>query len=303
MNEKVKIGLIQMECGTNIEGNVRRSIDKVEEAARKGARIICLQELFHAQYFPQTVTVNGYNLAEPVDSPTLQTMGELAKKLEVVLIVPFYEKAGRGVYFNSAVVFDADGSYLGTTRKNHIPDGPQYHEKYYFVPGNTGYPVYETRYGTIGIGICWDEWFPEVARILALQGADILFYPSAIGSEPDHPELSTRSAWEKAISAHGISNGVFIAAVNRVGQEKDMTFYGGSFVSNPLGDILQSLDDKEGILIQEIDKQEIDFTRNLLQFLRDRRTDTYGPLLEKEAFQKARKTTSSSESSNIFYVK
>jgi len=284
MGNKVNIGLIQIHCSENLERNVEYTIEKVREAAAKGAQIICLQELFQAQYFPQTVDVRGYELAEPVDSPTLQKMGELAKELEVVLIVPFYEKAERGVYFNSAVVYDADGTYLGTTRKNHIPDGPQYHEKYYFIPGNTGYPVYQTRYGKIGVGICWDEWFPEVARILSLQGAEILFYPSAIGSEPDHPELSTRKAWEKAISAHGISNGVFVAAVNRVGQERDMTFYGGSFVSNPLGEIIQVLDDQEGILIQEIDKDEIDFARHLLQFLRDRRPDTYGLLLEREAF-------------------
>ncbi|CEH28970.1 N-carbamoylputrescine amidase [Aneurinibacillus migulanus] len=283
MNEKVTIGLIQGKCGENIPDNVQYHIEKIRETAAQGAQIICLQELFNAQYVAQTVCVKGYEQAEPIDNPTLQTMSQLAQELEVVLIVPFYEKAGRGLYFNSAAVYDADGSYLGTTRKNHIPDGPQYHEKYYFTPGNTGYPVYETRYGKIGIGICWDEWFPEVARILALQGAEILFYPSAIGSEPDHPELSTRYSWEKAISAHGISNGVFIAAVNRVGQEKDMTFYGGSFVSNPLGNILQSLDDEEGILIQKIDKSEIDFARNLLQFMRDRRPDTYGLLLQKEA--------------------
>ncbi|MEH7108975.1 carbon-nitrogen hydrolase [Bacillus sp. JJ1764] len=284
MNNKVTIGLIQVKCSQDIEENVNYTIKKIEEAASKGAKIICLQELFNAQYFPQTVSVNGYKLAEWMDCQMLQTMSELAKNLEVVLIVPFYEKAARGVYFNSAAVFDADGSYMGTTRKNHIPDGPNYHEKFYFVPGNTGYPVYQTRYGTIGIGICWDEWFPEVARILALQGAEILFYPSAIGSEPDHPELSTRTAWEKAISAHGISNGVFVAAVNRVGQEKNMTFYGGSFISDPLGKIMQSLDDEEGIIIQEIDRNEIDFARNLLQFLRDRRPDTYGPLLQVEAF-------------------
>ncbi|MDF2681717.1 MAG: N-carbamoylputrescine amidase, partial [Brevibacillus sp.] len=230
-------------------------------------------------------SVTNYELSANINCQTLQTMSELAKRLEVVLIVPFYEKAERGIYFNSAVIFDADGKNLGTTRKNHIPDGPQYHEKYYFVPGNTGYPVYETRYGKIGIGICWDEWFPEVARILTLQGAEILFYPSAIGSEPDHPGLSTRRIWEKAISTHGISNGVFIAAVNRVGKENNMTFYGGSFVGNPMGEILQSLDEEEGILIQEINKREIDHARNLFQFLRDRRPDTYGLILQQEAFQ------------------
>ncbi|WP_257346955.1 carbon-nitrogen hydrolase [Pseudalkalibacillus decolorationis] len=286
MNDnKVSIGLIQLQCGIDIVQNVSKTVDKIKEAAEKGAQIICLQELFNAQYFPQTVTVDAYAIAEPLDSETIRSLAQLAKDLEVVLIVPVYEKAGRGHYYNSAVVFDADGSYLGTTRKNHIPDGPQYHEKYYFTPGNTGYPIYKTRYGTIGIGICWDEWFPEVARILALQGADILFYPSAIGSEPDHPEVSTRKSWEKAISAHGISNGVFVAAVNRVGQENDMTFYGGSFISNPLGEIIQFLDHEEGILIQDIDLQEIDSARNLLQFMRDRRPDTYGLLLQQEAFQ------------------
>ncbi|MFT9846449.1 carbon-nitrogen hydrolase [Aneurinibacillus sp. REN35] len=283
MNTKVTIGLIQAACGEDREANVEAAISSVREAAVRGAQIICLQELFDAQYFPQTVDVKGYELAEPIGSETLQRMGRLAQELAVVLIVPVYEKAARGLYFNSAVVFDADGTYLGTTRKNHIPDGPQYHEKYYFVPGNTGYPVYKTRYGTIGIGICWDEWFPEVARILALQGAEILFYPSAIGSEPDHPEFSTRHIWEKAISAHSIANGVFVAAVNRVGIEREMTFYGGSFISNPLGEIMQSLDADQGILLQEVNLAEIDFARNLLQFLRDRRPDTYGLLQQQES--------------------
>jgi N-carbamoylputrescine amidase len=211
---KVKVGLIQIHCGEYIEENIQKTKEKIKETVNKGAQIVCLQELFSSQYFPQTVNVENYDLAEDLDSGTLADMGELAKELGIVLIVPFYERAGAGIYFNSAAVFDADGECLGITRKNHIPDGPQYHEKYYFVPGNTGYPVYETTYGKIGIGICWDEWFPEVARILSLQGAEILFYPSAIGSEPDHPELSTRSSWEKAISAHGISNGVFVAATN-----------------------------------------------------------------------------------------
>lgn len=283
---KVKVGLIQIHCGEYIEENIQKTKEKIKETVNKGAQIVCLQELFSSQYFPQTVNVENYDLAEDVDSGTLAEMGELAKELGIVLIVPFYERAGAGIYFNSAAVFDADGECLGITRKNHIPDGPQYHEKYYFVPGNTGYPVYETTYGKIGIGICWDEWFPEVARILSLQGAEILFYPSAIGSEPDHPELSTRLSWEKAISAHGISNGVFVAATNRVGQEKDMNFYGGSFISDTLGNILASLDDEEGIIVQEIDLKEIENTRKILQFFRDRRVDTYGPLLQKEMLSK-----------------
>ena len=279
---KVNVGLIQLASDERMEVNIEKTKEKVREAAAKGANIVCLQELYHGQYFPQTVSVDNYRLAIPLEHEALTEMQQLAKELEIVLIVPFYEWVAKGIYFNSAAVYDEKGNYLGTTRKNHIPDGPQYHEKYYFTPGNTGYPVYDTKFGRIGIGICWDEWFPEVARILTLKGAEILFYPSAIGSEPDHPELSTRDAWTKAISAHSIHNGVFVAAVNRVGQEKDMNFYGGSFISNPLGEIIQSLDDKEGILVKEIDLQEIEFTRNLLQFLRDRRTDTYGPILGKE---------------------
>ncbi|RNB92548.1 N-carbamoylputrescine amidase [Brevibacillus fluminis] len=289
MTENVTIGLVQMKCGEDIAQNTACTVEKIKEAAAKGAQIVCLQELFNAQYCGQQLDVTLYDTAEPVDCTMLAGMSELAKSLGIVLIVPFYEKAGRGLYFNSAAVYDADGRHLGTTRKNHIPHAPQYEEKYYFAPGNTGYPVYETRFGKIGIGICWDEWFPEVARILALKGAEILFYPSAIGSDHDNPELSLRPSWEKAISAHGISNGVFIAASNRVGRENAMTFYGGSFVSDPLGTVLQSLDAKEGILIQQIDLGQIDFARNLLQFLRDRRPETYGPLLELEAFSGMKK--------------
>jgi N-carbamoylputrescine amidase len=284
MKSTVTLGLIQLACGPDVTENTKKTIERIQDAASCGAQIICLQELFASQYFPQFVREDNYSLAEPPDNATISDMKRIARERSVVLIVPFYEKAGPGVYFNSAAVIDADGTLLGITRKNHIPDGPQYHEKYYFVPGNTGYPVYKTRYGVIGVGICWDEWFPEVARILALQGAQILFYPSAIGSEPNYPDLSTRGAWEKAISAHGISNGVFVAAVNRVGREHDMTFYGGSFVSDPLGTILQSLDEEEGILIQTVDLLEIEKARNLLQFLRDRRPETYHLLLKQEAF-------------------
>ncbi|MBE7118411.1 carbon-nitrogen hydrolase [Bacillus cereus] len=283
---EVTIGLVQLTCNENIKGNIERTIAKIRESAKKGAKIICLQELYHAEYFAQSVSVRNYELAIPFEHEALQAMQRLAEELHVVLIVPFYEWVAQGIYFNSAAVFDADGKYLGTTRKNHIPDGPSYHEKYYFTPGNTGYPVYSTKYGKIGIGICWDEWFPEVARILTLKGAEILFYPSAIGSEPDYPELSTKPIWTKAISAHSIHNGVFVAAVNRVGKEKDMCFYGGSFISNPMGEIVCSLGEEEGILIQKIDTKEINEARNLLQFLRDRRTDTYSLILEKEVLNR-----------------
>ncbi|ATY86063.1 N-carbamoylputrescine amidase [Kyrpidia spormannii] len=281
----VTMGLIQLHCTPDPEANIERTISAIQDAATKGAQIVCLQELFHLQYFPQRVAMENYNLAQPTDGPLLERMGRVAAELGIVLIVPFYERAGKGMYFNSAAVFDADGTMLGVTRKNHIPESPQYYEKYYFSPGNTGYPVYATQYGVIGVGICWDEWFPEVSRILALRGAEILFFPSAIGSEPEHPHISTKRAWEKAISAQGIYNGVFVAAVNRVGQEDQMTFYGGSFVSDPFGEIKESLSDQEGLLLCTVDLTDISFARNLLQFLRDRRVETYQPLLELENFQ------------------
>lgn len=286
MGSTVTLGLIQLACGPDEKENTQKTIERIYEAASRGAQIICLQELFAAQYFPQYVKEENYSLSKPADDETLSEKKKIAAERSVVLIVPFYEKTAPGVYFNSAAVIDANGELLGITRKNHIPDGPQYHEKYYFVPGNTGYPVYKTKYGVIGVGICWDEWFPEVARILTLQGAQILFYPSAIGSEPNYPDLSTRAAWEKAISAHGISNGVFVAAINRVGREQGMAFYGGSFVSDPMGNILQSLHEDEGVLIETVNLQEIERARNLLQFLRDRRPETYHLLLKQEAFIK-----------------
>ncbi len=283
MDNKVTLGLVQISCTNHIEENIERTIARVIEAATRGAQIICLQELFDLPYLAQRVDIHGYELARSVEeNPVLHRLGTLAGELGIVLIVPFYEKADRGLYFNTAAVFDVDGRLLGTTRKSHIPDGPQYHEKYYFTPGNSNYPVYSTRFGRIGVGICWDEWFPEVARILSLKGAEILFYPSAIGSEPDHPELSTKPIWEKAISAHGIYNGTFVAVVNRTGKEDEMTFYGGSFISNPFGEIISQLNGEEGVLVQEIDRNDISSARHLLQFLRDRRPETYAPLLHQE---------------------
>lgn len=276
---QVRVALIQSACGKDREANRRHTAKQIRQAAEQGAQIICLQELFDAPYFPQRVDVKGYGLAEPLPSSTTEAMGRLAGELGTVLIVPIFEEAQPGVYFNSLVVFDADGTYLGKYRKTHIPDGPQYHEKFYFTPGNLGYPVFRTRFGVIGVAICWDEWFPEVARILALQGAQILFYPTAIGSEPDRPEFSSATAWQIAIRAHGIANGVFVAAVNRVGVEDDMTFYGQSFLSDPFGEVIAEADDQEAILLADVDFGKVRELRELLHFLRDRRIDTYEPLL------------------------
>lgn len=270
-----------MPCGTDRAANRDHAVQLVRDAAAGGAQVICLQELFDAQYFPQTVDVRGCDLAEPLPSPTTERFGRLAGELGVALIVPIYEEARPGVCFNTVVVFDADGSQVGKYRKTHIPDGPQYLEKYYFTPGDLGYKVFPTKFGVLGVAICWDEWYPEVARIMSLMGAEMLFYPSAIGSEPDEPELSTQEAWKTVIRAHGVANNVFVAAVNRVGVEDAMTFYGGSFLSDPLGEVLCEGLDKEEVLIAEADLSKIRKARNLLHFLRDRRIDTYEPLLKR----------------------
>jgi N-carbamoylputrescine amidase len=275
-----KIAITQLTCSPDVAANVEKHIAAVREAANNGAQIICLQELFDAQYFPQFVAVESYNFARQIPDNVTVTMQNLAKELGIVLIVPIYEEAMTGVYFNTVLVYDADGTYLGKYRKNHIPDGPQYLEKYYFTPGDLGYPVFDTKFGRIAIGICWDEWFPEVARIFALQGANIIFYPSAIGSEPDRPEYSSADAWQCVIRSHGIANNVFIAAPNRVGTEQDMTFYGESFISDPFGTFLAKANDKDAILYADCDFSKVKEARELLQFFRDRRVDTYAPLLK-----------------------
>lgn len=277
----MKIAILQLACGEDVAANVEKAIGHIRQAAQQGAQIVCLQELFDAQYFPQFVDVRSYAFAQPIPSPTTERMGALAAQLGIVLIVPIYEEAMPGLYFNTAIVFDADGAYLGKYRKTHIPDGPQYLEKFYFAPGDLGYPVFDTRFGRIAVGICWDEWFPEVARIFALQGASVIFYPSAIGSEPDRPEYSSAEAWRTVIRAHGIANGLFVAAPNRVGSERDMTFYGESFISDPFGEILARGGSGDEILVADCDFGKVREARELLHFFRDRRVDTYQPLLRK----------------------
>ncbi|MFL0364704.1 carbon-nitrogen hydrolase [Bacillus sp. PK3_68] len=281
----MNIALIQHKCVEDREKNVETAEGLIREAANRGAQIICTEELFGGQYFPQTIDVNKYEWAEPIPGPTCDRMQRLSQELGVVIIVSLYEYVRDGLYFNTVVVYE-DGEYLGKYRKHHIPEGPQYIEKYYFTEGDTGYPVFKTKYGTIGVLICWDEWFPEPSRILALKGADVVFYPSAIGSEPDNPDLDTSQTWVDAIRAHGIHNNMFIAAVNRVGREDSneghMTFYGRSFISNPWGTIIKEAETKEDeIIMAEIDLAEITHARNVLQFHRDRRPDSYGELLKR----------------------
>ena len=276
-----RIALLQLSAFEDAAGNQRKTEEKIREAASYGASVVCLQELFQSRYFPQRVDVRNYALAEALPSKASERMAALAAELGVVLIVPVFEEARPGVYFNTALVFDADGRELGKYRKTHIPDGPQYHEKFYFTPGNLGYPVFRTRHGVIGVGICWDQWFPEVARVFALEGAEILFYPSGIGSEPDRPGYSSAEAWRTVIRSHAIANGIFVAAVNRVGVEDEMTFYGESFVADPFGEILVRAGAEEEVLIADLDLGRIRELRELLHFLRDRRIDTYRPLLER----------------------
>ncbi len=276
----VHVALIQMSCGRDAAANIDKAAALVRQSAAAGANIVCLQELYASRYFPQTVDVKHYDLACPMPTPAVEVMQAVAAENKVVLIVPVYECAQPGINFNTAVVVDADGAILGKFRKVHIPDAPQYQEKYYFTPGNLGYPVFRTAYGTIGVAICWDEWFPEVSRILGLKGAQVIFYPSAIGSEPDHPGYSSQKAWETVITSHGIVNGLFVAAVNRVGQEDDMSFYGGSFISNPFGEVLARGDNtSDQIVAARLDLRQIKQFRDIFQFHRDRRPETYHELL------------------------
>ena len=278
---KINVALIQMSCGTDIGQNIDKAAAMVQQAAGAGANIVCLQELYASRYFPQSVDVKNYELACPLPDESIEVMQKIAADRKLTIIVPVYECARPGIYFNTAVIVDADGSIAGKFRKVHIPESPQYLEKFYFTPGDLGYPVFKTAHATIGVGICWDEWFPEVARILGMKGAQIIFYPSAIGSEPDRPGYSSHGAWETVIKSHGIVNGLFIAALNRVGREEEMSFYGGSFISNPFGEVLARGDDhSDQVVAAQLDLQQIREFRDLFQFYRDRRTETYAELLK-----------------------
>jgi N-carbamoylputrescine amidase len=277
----VNVALIQMSCGLDIRQNIDKAASMVQQAAAAGAQIVCLQELFASRYFPQTVDVKNYGLARPQPDESVAVMQKIAAAKKLTIIVPVYECARPGINFNTAVIIDADGSIAGKFRKVHIPEGPQYLEKYYFTPGNLGYPVFRTAHATIGVGICWDEWFPEVARILGIKGAQIIFYPSAIGSEPDRPEYSSQAAWETVIKSHGIANALFVAALNRVGPEDDMRFYGGSFISNPFGDVLaRGGNHGDQVVAAALDLNQIREFRDLFHFYRDRRPETYSELLK-----------------------
>ncbi|MCL5035954.1 MAG: carbon-nitrogen hydrolase [Chloroflexi bacterium] len=270
MSNIMKAAIIQLHCIEDKEENLKKTIGMIEEAASKGAKIMCLQEVFNTLYFPQTMDPKFYDLAEPLDGPTVRAMQEVAKKNEVVIVVPFYEKTDcPGVYYNTAAVVDADGRTLGIYRKSHIPLLPLFYEKFYFKPGNLGYPVFQTAYGNIGVYICYDRHFPEGARILGLKGAELIVIPTAtIGSY--------QYLWEIELPAHAVANGCYVAGINRVGVEGQMNFYGSSFFSNPRGKIIAKASDKESeIVIADLDRSMIKEVRDLWQFFRDRRPETY----------------------------
>ena len=273
----ITVGLVQMACSPDADKNLKCAMDSIRAAAKKGAQIICLPELFLTQYFCQTEDTQNFSLAEPLPGPTSDTFSKLAKELEVVLIVPLFEKRTQGIYHNTAIVIDADGSVAGTYRKMHIPDDPCFFEKFYFTPGDTGFKSFSTRFGKIGVLICWDQWFPEAARLTCLSGAQFLFYPTAIGYQDEDAKESIQqiTAWETIQRSHAISNGVFLGSVNRVARENALTFWGRSFICNPFGKVIGQADNEPQIVIAQCSLPEIESVRQNWPFLRDRRVDAY----------------------------
>jgi len=281
-NRKVSIGLIQTTCGSDREKNLAGALEKAEIAAGQGAQILCFQELFTSLYFCDVEGYDRFSWAESVPGPTTERLQALARKQDVVIVASIFEKRAEGLYHNTVAVIDAGGEYLGKYRKMHIPDDPGYYEKFYFTPGDLGYRVFQTRHARIGTLICWDQWYPEAARITALLGAEIIFYPTAIGWATVQDEETNREqfdAWQTIQRGHAIANGVHVVAVNRTGREGEMQYWGGSFVSNPLGTVLwQAPQTEEAVHVQEIDLSLTGFYRTHWPFLRDRRIDSYGDL-------------------------
>jgi N-carbamoylputrescine amidase len=276
------LALVQMRCGGEPKANLGKAIEKIRGAARDGATIVCLQELFRSRYFCQSEDHDAFRLAEPIPGPTTERLAKVVREKKIVLVASLFEKRSHGLYHNTAVVFDTNGRIAGKYRKMHIPDDPLYYEKFYFTPGDLGFQAIPTRHATIGTLVCWDQWFPEGARLAALAGAELLLYPTAIGwldGEKEEVNEAQRDAWETAQRAHAIANGVFVAAVNRVGREGKLTFWGSSFVADPFGRVLaRASTDREETLLVPIDFSRIDETRTHWPFLRDRRIDAYAPI-------------------------
>ena len=279
------VGLVQSACSTDINLNTESALDGIRSAAAQGAQIVCLQELFRSRYFCQTEDHSHFQLAEPVPGPTTERLGHLARELEVVIVASLFERRAEGLYHNTAAILDADGTCLGRYRKMHIPDDPQFYEKFYFTPGDLGFPTWNTRYGRIGVLICWDQWYPEAARLTAMGGAQLLFYPTAIGwlpAEKAQYGASQYSAWETMQRSHAVANGVFVVAANRVGHEPSdaggIEFWGGSFVADPYGNVLAKAGREPDVLVVPCDLAAVDQARTHWPFLRDRRIDAYQDL-------------------------
>ena len=283
----VKVGIIQMSCEASKASNNLKAIEKIKEAAQKGAQIICLQELFSSLYFCDVESYENFKLAESIPGETTEKLSELAKQLGVVIIASLFEKRAEGLYHNTTAVIDADGAYLGKYRKMHIPDDPSFYEKFYFTPGDLGYKVFKTKFANIGVLICWDQWYPEAARITSLMGAEMLFYPTAIGWATSQDEATNEeqyNAWQMIQRSHAVANGVPVISVNRVGLEQNgaMKFWGGSFVSNPFGTLLyKASHENEEIAVIDIDTEKSDSYRTHWPFLRDRRIDSYEPITKR----------------------
>jgi N-carbamoylputrescine amidase len=278
-----------MSCSLDPHENLAKAGWRVREAAGRGAQIVCLQELFRSQYFCREERAEWFDLAEPVPGPTTRSLGQLARELGIVLVCPVFERRAAGVYHNTAVVIDATGDIAGMYRKMHIPEDPLYYEKFYFTPGDLGFRAFDTRYARIASLVCWDQWYPEAARLAALDGAQIVFYPTAIGWHPAEKAAvgaAQHDAWRTIQRAHAIANGVYVAAVNRVGTEgppgADLEFWGGSFLAGPFGEVLaEASHDGEETIITECDPRRIEQVRRDWPFLRDRRIDAYAPILKR----------------------
>jgi N-carbamoylputrescine amidase len=282
----IKVGLVQMRCTANAERNQAAAEKAVAAAAKRGARIVCLPELYRSLYFCQSEDHDQFALAEPIPGPSTDALGRLAKRLGVVIVGSLFERRAAGVYHNTAVVLDADGRLAGIYRKMHIPDDPLYYEKFYFTPGDLGFKAFDTKAGRIGTLVCWDQWYPEAARLTALQGASILFYPTAIGWHPSEKAQwgeAQASAWQTIQRSHAIANGCFVAGVNRVGHEGakagGIEFFGASFLYDPYGRlVVEGSRNREEVLVAEIDPSMVETARQHWPFLRDRRIDAYGPI-------------------------
>ena len=292
----LKIALVQLACSADVAANFQKTTEEIRAAAAQGAQIVCLQELFSSLYFCDVEDHANFNLAQAIPGPATDRLSALAAELGVVIIASLFEKRAPGLYHNTTAVLDADGSYLGKYRKMHIPDDPGYYEKFYFTPGDaspgdaspdgSGYKVFQTKFGKLGVLICWDQWYPEAARITSLMGAEILFYPTAIGWDTNETDpamnVEQYNAWQTIQRSHAIANGVYVVSVNRVGREANQQFWGGSFVANPFGSLLYlAPHDQEETKVVEIDLDKTEYYRSTWPYLRDRRIDSYAPILKR----------------------